>query len=206
MNFEPPRGVSRVTLGLHHPESYLTKLFLASKTPSITATFDGLSGILNVAEKSAGFKQLFDITNVLQRVWSHSHTHNLTSMCPPLLILARAVVIYFCNSSIYQYVSSIDNKLRIIKYSVASNPIILLQPRGCVWLHCIIQRDITDYLIFTQIIIKLDIPARWSVQCWIHSTLIGFTILFSSKATLFSALPKQTRHTFIAYVVSMFAF
>jgi len=37
-------------------------------------------------------------------------------MGPPLLILARAVVIYFCSSSVYQHVSSIDNKLRIIKY------------------------------------------------------------------------------------------
>jgi len=72
MNFEPPRGVSRVTLGLHHPERYLTKLFLASKTPSITATFDGLSDMLTVAEKISGFKQLFDITNVLQRARSHS--------------------------------------------------------------------------------------------------------------------------------------
>jgi len=125
------------------------------------------------------------------------HAHNLTSVRPSLFILVGKIVIYICNSSIYQYVSSINNKLLIIKYSVVPNPIISLQPQECVWLQCVIQRDITDYLIFTQIIIKLDIPVRWNVQCWIDATLIGFIILFLSKATLFLVLPKQTPHTFI---------
>jgi len=78
MNFEPPRGISRLTLGLHHSESYLTNLFLAYKTPSIRGTFDRLSGMLTVTEKSANFKQFFDITNALQRARSHSHSNTLT--------------------------------------------------------------------------------------------------------------------------------
>jgi hypothetical protein len=86
MNFEPPRGVSRVTLGLH-PERYLTKLFLASKTPSITTTFDRLSGMLTVTKKTLVFeKQIFDITNVLQRARSHSRTHSHSDLCVSILM------------------------------------------------------------------------------------------------------------------------
>jgi hypothetical protein len=53
MILEPPPGVSRVTLGPQH----LPELFVASKTPSIITTFNLLSGMLTVADKSADFEQ-----------------------------------------------------------------------------------------------------------------------------------------------------
>jgi hypothetical protein len=47
MIFEPPPGVSRVTLGLQH----------LLRARSIVATFSLLSDMLTIADKSAGFEQ-----------------------------------------------------------------------------------------------------------------------------------------------------